>query len=222
MSMNKKLCILFTIIISIIIFVKTKEVNAVSNCSVLDENACKITRDCEWTGGACFDIYVAADPCGDDNIKKALNFLGYLLMIAKVAVPLIIVIVGTFDIFKSVVDKDEKSLSKQVKLLLMRVVAGVFIFFLPTLVYALFGISSDLDIVNDSTYEGCVTCLLKPTDCKIDTIDGVADENGECSSGYTKGVDGICYKNNVCGAYTTKDTCPSSCKWSARNGCQSK
>ena len=74
---------------------------------------------------------------------------------------------GTFDLFKSVVDKDEKSFTKQLKILLMRIVAGIFVFFLPSIVYAIFGLSTDLNIVSEEKYKGCVDCLLKPTTCKV-------------------------------------------------------
>lgn len=196
------------------------------------EDDCKTRMNCEWINGICTTAYVAEDPCSESDILKTFRFYGFLLMIAKVAVPLIIIVMGTFDLFKSVVDKDEKSLSKQVRMLLMRVVAGIFIFFLPTIVYAIFDISTDLNIVSDAKYKACVDCLLKPTGCNTEvtpktqeedpTSDGFADSNGNCSEGYTKGIDGICYKIGVCGSFTTKETCPESCKWSNRNGCIKK
>jgi len=140
---------------------------AQKKCSDLDKEACKYNRSCKWNGADCIDAYVAADPCNDNNVLTALRFVGYLLFIAKIAIPLIIIIVATFDLFKSVIDKDEKSLGKQVKIIIMRIVAGVFVFFLPTLVYAIFNLSAELKIVEDAKYEGCVTCLLKPNDCNI-------------------------------------------------------
>ena len=203
------------------------EVNTVK-CETLDKKACKLNRNCKWNGANCIDSFVASDPCNDDNIRTALRFIGYLLMIARVAIPLIIIVMATIDLFKSVIDKDEKSLSKQVKIIIMRIVAGVFVFFLPTIVYALFNLSAELKIVEEERFKGCATCLLKPKECSVDTsgntdsTNGFADSNGNCPSGYSKGVDGICYKEGICGSYTSKDTCPSSCKWSPRNGCQSK
>lgn len=132
------------------------------------EQQCGTIGKCKWNKGEneCQEVYVAEMPCSDDNIKIALRFFGYLLMVAKLAVPLIIIVMGIFDLFKSVIDKDEKSLTKQIKILLMRIVGGVFIFFLPTIVYALFSISSDLKIVEDNKYQTCVDCLLKPTICQ--------------------------------------------------------
>ena len=136
-------------------------------CKSLNKEQCIVNRGCKWNGADCIDSYVAADPCNDDNIKTALRFIGYLLMILRVAVPLVIIVMATIDLYKSVIDKDEKSLSKQVKIIIMRMVAGVFIFFLPTVVYALFNLSSELKIVDSTKYKSCATCLLKPTECSI-------------------------------------------------------
>lgn len=137
------------------------------------EEECGIYASCQWTSGnTCITKYVAADPCNDENILTVMRFFGYLLLIAKVAIPLIIIIIGTFDLYKSVVDKDEKSFSKQMQILLWRIVGGVFVFFIPTIVYAIFGLSSNLGIINDQKYDNCMECLFKPTECDI------PEENG--------------------------------------------
>ena len=170
MSMNKKILLIIPIIIlTFILSINTVYATTTTkiSCSSLDKKTCQYNRSCKWTGADCIDAYVAADPCNDKNIQTALRFAGYLLFIAKIAIPLIIIVMATFDLFKSVIDKDEKSLGKQVKIIIMRIVAGIFVFFLPTIVYALFNLSADLKIVEDAKYQGCVTCLLKPTECNI-------------------------------------------------------
>lgn len=170
MSMNKKILLIIPIIIlTFILSINSVYANTttVVPCSTFAEKTCQYNRRCMWTGADCVDAHVAADPCNDKNIQTALRFVGYLLFIAKIAIPLIIIVVATFDLFKSVVDKDEKSLSKQVKIIIMRIVAGIFVFFLPTIVYALFNLSSELKIIEDEKYQGCATCLLKPTECNI-------------------------------------------------------
>lgn len=178
--------------------------------------------------------YVAENPCDENSIRVILRVFGYILLIARIAVPLIIIGFGTFDLFKSVVDKDEKSLGKQVKRLGIRVFAGLLVFFVPNIVSVFFSLSDKLNIMETDQYKTCSNCLLKPNSCEVEDINkiedtnssdntsGLADKNGNCPSGSTKGIDGICYKEGACGSYSTKDTCPDSCKWSARNGCQSK
>ena len=172
MNMNKKiLSIIITFIISFLVMNNTiyVEANNTVACNTYTKQQCSTISKCEWNNveNECQEVYVAEMPCDDDNIKIALRFFGYLLMVAKVAIPLIIIVMGTIDLFKSVVDKDEKSFAKQLKILLMRIVAGIFVFFLPSIIYALFGISSDLNIVNENKYKGCIDCVLKPTICQV-------------------------------------------------------
>lgn len=115
--------------------------------------------------------YVAQDPCSENDIRKVLRLFGYLLLIAKIAVPFIIIGYGTFDLFKSVVDKDEKSLTKQLKQLGIRILTGLIVFFIPNIVYALFSVSDKLGVINTSDYKECANCLLEPTNnskCHVD------------------------------------------------------
>lgn len=170
MNMNNKL--LGFILFFVLLFVCSGNVYAddvLPSCNTFSESQCALNRRCKWNPveSNCQDVYLAADPCSDTNILRTMNFFGYLLLIARVAIPLIIIVIGSIDLFKSVIDKDEKSFTKQIKTLGMRVVAGVFVFFIPTLIYALFSISTQLNIVEDERYEGCVQCLLEPTECNI-------------------------------------------------------
>lgn len=137
---------------------------------------------------------VASDPCGEDSIKKLLRFFGYLLLIAKVVIPLIIIGFGTFDLFKAVTDKDEKSLGKQIKVLGIRIFTGIFVFFIPNLVYAVFGLTEKLNVIEQDKYKTCANCLLKPTsaECQIeeDTDDNSDNNTHQSSSGRTHGGTG--------------------------------
>ena len=110
------------------------------------------------------DEYVLENPCSDPRILQVLHFAGYLLFIAKITVPLIIIGYGSFDLFKAVIDKDEKSFTKQLKIFGMRLLTGVLVFFIPTIIYAAFNLSSEINpAINSSRYKTCSNCLLKPT-----------------------------------------------------------
>ena len=110
------------------------------------------------------DEYILENPCNDPRIIQVLHFAGYLLLIAKISVPLLIIGFGTSDLFKAVIDKDEKSFSKQLKIFGIRVVSGVVVFFIPTIIYAIFNLSSEIyPTINSVRYQKCSDCLLKPT-----------------------------------------------------------
>ena len=55
---------------------------------------------------------MGTDICKDDIIK-ALTFIGYLLFFVKLLVPLIIILIGTMDYYKSVTASKDDSLKEQ-------------------------------------------------------------------------------------------------------------
>ena len=111
--------------------------------------------------------YVAENPCDENSIKTVMRLFGYVLLIARVAVPLIIIGLGTFDLAKSVIDKDEKSLTKQIKQLGIRILAGLIVFFVPNIVAVVFSMSDKLNIIETGQYKTCADCLLKPGNCDV-------------------------------------------------------
>lgn len=111
--------------------------------------------------------YVAENPCDENSIKTVMRLFGYVLLIARVAVPLIIIGLGTFDLAKSVIDKDEKSLTKQIKQLGIRILAGLLVFFVPNIVAVVFSMSDKLNIIETGQYKTCADCLLKPGNCGV-------------------------------------------------------
>lgn len=160
-------------------------------CEDIDTKEKCDVNNCKWNKGTkkCENYYVAQDPCSENSIKKVLRFFGYLLLIAKVVIPLIIIGFGTFDLFKAVTDKDEKSLGKQIKVLGIRIFTGIFVFFIPNLVYAVFGLTEKLNVIEQDKYKTCANCLLKPTsaECQIeeDTDNNSVDNSGDNSDNNT-------------------------------------
>lgn len=99
--------------------------------------------------------------CEEDSTRRVLSLVGIILMIAKVLVPLIIILIGSIDLFKAVMSKDEKDLMKSIKSIGLRLLVGVFIFFVPTIVDVV------IDLVRDGHNENqCVECVLNPLNCR--------------------------------------------------------
>lgn len=107
--------------------------------------------------------YVGENICSEDSIQRVLKLVGYILIIIKVLVPLILVVMGSIDLFQAVVGKDEKALSKSIKNLMLRVVLGVFIFFIPTIVNWAFDVF--YEVSGGENNKQCVNCVLDPGDC---------------------------------------------------------
>ena len=154
---------------------------SVSCESINVKEDCTSDKACTWNkhSNKCETGYVLDKPCSQDSILHVLHLIGYLLYIAKILVPLIIIGFATFDLFKAVTDKDDQSLKKQTRIVLTRILSGLIVFFIPSIVYALFGISSQFNTFRESEYQTCVDCLLKPTNgnCKYDVSIKADDSN---------------------------------------------
>ena len=101
-----------------------------------------------------------------------LQFVGYVLTIFKIAIPLLIVAFGMFDFGKAVTSGKDDDIKKSAKTLMIRAIAGVIIFFVPSIVLWLFGTIGGYDRakegVEDINYSVCEDCILRPwkSDCK--------------------------------------------------------
>ena len=138
-------------------------------CSSLSTDDCKKRQDCALVGGTCSDAQVASNPCDENDLRRVLKIFGYVLMIMKFMVPLLIIGFGIFDLYKAVVDKDEKSLSKQLKMIAIRLICGLVVFFLPNIIFVFLD-SIDKSGTKEQGYQTCAECVLKPNANNLCTI----------------------------------------------------
>lgn len=110
------------------------------------------------------DIHIGDNVCSDTNVLKALRFVGYIVTIARYFVPLLIIGFGTLDLYKAVMGGSSDSFTKQIKGLGMRLVIGIFIVFVPTLLHL---VLSQIDSFGtlEGEYHNCEICVLEPFDC---------------------------------------------------------
>ena len=87
------------------------------------------------------------------------NVLGYVVTIIKIVIPLILIILGMIDLGKAVISSEEKAMSKSVSALLKRFIAAVIVFFIPTIVSALFNALALMSDATKADYNVCVQCL---------------------------------------------------------------
>ena len=109
--------------------------------------------------------YVGQNICGQNAVKQLLKWAGYLFMLARVVVPLIIIIVGMLDMFKAVTGNEEGLLKTQFLVLLVRIGLGIFVFFIPTIVRVVVDMYFEISDPTATNYE-CFDCFLSPTKCK--------------------------------------------------------
>ena len=95
------------------------------------------------------------------------QFIGYIFMIFKIVIPLLLLILGMIDLGKAVVASDDKAIKGATKTLMHRAIAAVIIFFIPTLVGFIFSIVAGFADVKGQ-YAVCEECLVHPTkECKL-------------------------------------------------------
>ena len=95
------------------------------------------------------------------------RYVGYFLLVIKIIIPIIIIVMGIFDFAKAVTSSDEKALGKAASSLGQRIVMGVAIFFVPTIISFIFSlIGAAAPQIKEVA--PCKDCLLRPLsdDCK--------------------------------------------------------
>lgn len=94
------------------------------------------------------------------------QLLGLFILILKIVLPLIIIIWGIVLLVKAVISSDEKAISKAIISLLKRFVAGIVVFFIPTIVNVIFNYV--VGVTDSETNKNCMNCLTSPYN-KCDT-----------------------------------------------------
>ena len=107
-----------------------------------------------------------------DSVAGILQLVGYVLTIFKIVIPLLIVFLGVFDFGKAVTSGKQDDIKKNAQSLMHRAIAGIIIFFVPTIVLWLFGFvaayNDDKNEVSQKiNYDTCQTCLLHPGQCPV-------------------------------------------------------
>jgi len=106
-------------------------------------------------------------------VQGVFTTLGWVFFILKILIPLILIIFGSIDLFKAVIASKDDEIKKSVKTLLIRAVAGIIIFFVPTFINFIVSVIDD-DNVYNGDFADCTKCMLDPND---ETCSGLRGEN---------------------------------------------
>ena len=106
--------------------------------------------------------------CSKPELRKPLKFIGTIISVIKIAIPLLILVLGIIDLFKAIPSSKDDRIMIAVKSIGVRFIAGVFIFFIPGIVQLL------LDWVNEwSNYQNtwccCTQCILDSGKCDVNS-----------------------------------------------------
>lgn len=87
--------------------------------------------------------------------------LGYVLMVFKIVIPILLIVFGMIDLGKAVIASKDDEIKKATNALLKRAIAAVVIFFIPTIVGVLMGIVGKFAQVKDD-FDICKACISNP------------------------------------------------------------
>ena len=102
------------------------------------------------------------------------QIIGYVFLILKIIIPLILIILGIIDVGKAVISSDEKIIKDGVFSLLKRIIAGIIIFFIPTIISVIFSFIGGFNEEIQQDFGNCFDCLTNP--------------NGKCDTSYDDGI----------------------------------
>ena len=90
------------------------------------------------------------------------QIVGYILLAFKIIIPIILIIYGIIDLGKAVVGSKEDDIKKAVKQLAFRVIAGVVIFLIPTLISVIMGLVSNFNTTAKNDFDEFKECIVNP------------------------------------------------------------
>lgn len=87
--------------------------------------------------------------------------LGWVFFIIKILVPILLIVFGSIDFAKAVLASKDDEIKKSMKSLVMRTIAGIIIFFIPSILSFIVKLINGNDIYN-GTFNDCTQCMLNP------------------------------------------------------------
>lgn len=102
------------------------------------------------------------DMCSSESTSlKVFQVIGYILLIIKIIVPLILIVLGTIDFAKAALSGDDKSTKEAAVQFSKRVLIGLIVFFIPTILDFFLSLVSGAS-ETASKYNNCTNCVFNP------------------------------------------------------------
>lgn len=96
------------------------------------------------------------------------QIVGYVLLVFKIAIPILLIVFGIIDLGKAVIASKEDEIKKATGSLVRRAIAAVVIFLLPTIVTFIMGLVTDFANSGASEdFDICKACISRPNDTSV-------------------------------------------------------
>ena len=106
--------------------------------------------------------------CDYGGVRRTFMILGIIINIVKIVVPLIIIISGMVAFAKPILSGKTEDLTGTGMILAKKIIAGIVIFYIPTILNFAFELNPDYD---KTSYYQCTECMNNPDGCTIPTTD---------------------------------------------------
>ena len=104
------------------------------------------------------------DICTNPEALKTFRFIGNILRVAFIVIPILLIIMGSIDFMKATMAGKDDDIKKAQTTFVKRVLAAIIVFLVPTIT----GLVLNILDRNDLRQENCITCVLDPSSCNID------------------------------------------------------
>ncbi len=85
-------------------------------------------------------MFFLVEPCNDATMLQVMGIVRFIMRVICIIVPIVMIILGTIDLFKAVTAGKEEDIKKKQKALITRLIAGILVFLVPTIVTVLFNL----------------------------------------------------------------------------------
>lgn len=115
------------------------------------------------------------------NTHSFLGILGWVIVVLKIAIPLVIIVRGIVGLGKVAVTTGKpEDLQKAIKDMAWRIAGGIAIYFIPGLVMMVMGLFSQWNTTLEDynsyrDFDVCKACILKPYDSSCTNAKGMYD-----------------------------------------------
>ena len=110
------------------------------------------------------DALQICDEKENPKVVASCRLVGIFVTIIKIVAPIVIIVMGMFDLSKAVIEGKDDSIKKQAISFLRRSIACILIFFVPTIMLALFHYIDGWDNVKGQ-FSTCIDCILGSNKC---------------------------------------------------------
>lgn len=99
------------------------------------------------------------------NTANIWQIVGYVLLVFKIAIPILLIVFGMIDLGKAVIASKEDEIKKATGSLIRRAIAAVIIFLLPTIISFIMTLIGGFNEEAKKDYSICQKCIVNPGKC---------------------------------------------------------